>query len=76
MNLRGRLKRPSGTSSAECFRFSGLASRRATLLTPCSVPRGSLIGTGPDIQHRPANGLGKRNRWWGFGIGRLVILLV
>ena len=76
MNLRGRLKTPSGTSSAECIRFSGLASRRATLLTPSSVPRGSLIGTEPDIQQRPANGLGKRKGWWGFGIGRLVILLV
>jgi hypothetical protein len=40
------------------------------------VPRGSLIETEPDIQQRPANGLGKRKARWGLRIGRHVILLV
>jgi hypothetical protein len=75
INVR-RLKTPSDSSSAEWIRFSGLASRRATLLTPSSVPRGSLIETEPDIQQRPANGLGKRKARWGLRIGRHVILLV
>jgi len=75
MNVRGRLKSASASSSAEWIRF-GLASPRATLLTPSSVPRGSLIGTEPDFQQRPASGLGKRKGWWGLRIRRQVILLV
>jgi len=75
MNVR-RLKTPSDSSSAEWIRFCGLASRRATLMTPSSVPRGSLIGTEPDMRQRPANGLGKRKGWWGLRIGRHVILIV
>jgi hypothetical protein len=45
-------------------------------MTPSSVPRGSLIGTEPDMRQRPANGLGKRKGWWGLRIGRHVILIV
>ena len=75
MNVR-RLKTPPGSSFAKWIRFSGLAPRRATLLTPSSAPRGWLIGTESDIQQRPANGVGKRKGWRGLRIGRHVILLV
>ena len=76
MNLQGRLKTPSGINSEERGRFSRLASSRATLLRPSSVPPGSLIGTEPEIRQRPVNEIRGRNGRSGFGIERLVILFV